>query len=127
MDKTRDQAKAMGYVETVFGRRLYLPDINARQAQRRQYAERSAINAPMQGTAADIIKLAMLAVDKWLVEKSPDTQIIMQVHDELVLQVKTDEAQMIAKEVINLMSAAAQLDVPLKVDAGIGQNWDEAH
>ena len=127
MDKTREQAKEKGYVETVFGRRLYLPDINARQAQRRQYAERSAINAPMQGTAADIIKLAMLNVNSWLTEHAAEARMIMQVHDELVFEVPAGAAERLASEISGLMSAAAQLDVPLKVDTGIGRNWDEAH
>jgi len=127
MDKTRDQAKELGYVETVFGRRLYLPDINARQAQRRQYAERSAINAPMQGTAADIIKRAMLTVSGWLQQEQPDARLIMQVHDELVLEVRSDDRVSIAQKVCCLMSDAAQLDVELKVDVGFGANWDEAH
>jgi len=127
MERTREQAKEQGYVETVFGRRLYLPDINARQAQRRQYAERSAINAPMQGTAADIIKRAMLSVAQWIDEEQPDTRLIMQVHDELVLEVESSQAESIANKVAELMSAAAQLAVRLKVDVGIGQNWDEAH
>jgi DNA polymerase-1 len=127
MDRTRAQAREQGFVETVFGRRLYLPDINARQAQRRQYAERSAINAPMQGTAADIIKMAMLAVDEWITSTQTDARMIMQVHDELVLEVPSDTAETIASEVARLMNAAAQLDVVLKVDTGIGGNWDEAH
>ncbi|MCP4000690.1 MAG: DNA polymerase I [Gammaproteobacteria bacterium] len=127
MDATREQAKQDGYVKTVFGRRLYLPEINARQAQRRQYAERSAINAPMQGTAADIIKYAMLAVNKWLQANNSSARMIMQVHDELVLEASTDEAAEIAAEIAKLMNSAAQLAVPLKVDTGIGQNWDEAH
>jgi DNA polymerase-1 len=127
MEKTREQAKQDGYVETVFGRRLYLPEINARQAQRRQYAERSAINAPMQGTAADIIKRAMLTVDKWLKDQNSGARMIMQVHDELVLEAPADEAADIAAEIAKLMNAAAQLAVPLKVDTGIGLNWDEAH
>jgi DNA polymerase-1 len=127
MDRTREQAKDQGYIETVFGRRLYLAEINSRNAQRRQYAERSAINAPMQGTAADIIKRSMLTVDKWLQDEQPDARLIMQVHDELVLEVATADAESVAKKVCELMSAAAQLNVELKVDAGIGLNWDEAH
>lgn len=127
MDETRAQAQQNGYVETVFGRRLYLPDINARQAQRRQYAERSAINAPMQGTAADIIKKAMISVDEWLQSEQIDARLIMQVHDELVLEVKQDHADTIRARVIEMMSGAAVLAVPLKVATGIGRNWDEAH
>ena len=127
MDETRESARDKGYVETVFGRRLYLPDIRARQAQRRQYAERSAINAPMQGTAADIIKLAMLSVDAWLRESQTGARMIMQVHDELVLEVPLGYIDDVKVEVVRIMSAAAQLSVPLKVDAGTGANWDEAH
>jgi DNA polymerase-1 len=127
MDRTREQAKQDGYVETVFGRRLYLPDIKARNAQRRQYAERSAINAPMQGTAADIIKRAMIAVSARLHESGSPARMIMQVHDELVLEAPADEAADIAAEIAGLMSDAAQLEVALKVDTGIGRNWDEAH
>ncbi len=127
MDTTRESARARGYVETVFGRRLHLPEINSRQAQRRQYAERSAINAPMQGTAADIIKRAMIDVDAWLSEQRSGARLIMQVHDELVLEVPERELDSVRDRVVHLMSAAAQLDVPLKVDAGSGPNWDEAH
>jgi DNA polymerase I len=127
MDNTRESAKTRGFVETVFGRRLYLPEINARNAQRRQYAERSAINAPMQGTAADIIKHAMINVDRWLTESGVDARVIMQVHDELVLEVESGAAQNLAEELSARMEAAAQLRVPLKVDFGLGSNWDEAH
>jgi DNA polymerase-1 len=104
-----------------------LPEINARNAQRRQYAERSAINAPMQGTAADVIKRAMLDVDKWLESADVDGRLIMQVHDELVLEVHASEAQSVARTVAAIMEAAADLSVPLKVDTGVGRNWDEAH
>ncbi len=127
MDSTRERAHETGFVETVFGRRLYLPDINARQAQRRQYAERSAINAPMQGTAADIIKRAMIAVDSWLTDSKIDARLIMQVHDELVLEVHKDRAGEALERVVELMCNAANLLTPLKVAAGTGQNWDEAH
>jgi len=127
MDATRAQAQEKGYVETVFGRRLYLPEINARQAPRRQYAERSAINAPMQGTAADIIKKAMIAVDTWLQEEKVDARLIMQVHDELVLEVRRDQADRVKARIIELMNGAADLKAPLKVDVGVGNNWDEAH
>jgi DNA polymerase-1 len=127
MERTREQAHEQGYVETVFGRRLYLPEINARQAQRRQYAERSAINAPMQGTAADIIKRAMIAVDSWLQESGANARIIMQVHDELVLEVAEAALEEVRARVVELMNAAAHLEVPLKVDVGVGKNWDEAH
>lgn len=127
MDDIREKASADGFVETVFGRRLYLPEINARNANRRQYAERTAINAPMQGTAADIIKRAMIAVDTWLKKERPGARMIMQVHDELVFEVNDDEVDTVREQVIDLMNAAAELSVPLKVDAGVGKNWDEAH
>lgn len=127
MDETRHRAAERGYVETVFGRRLYLPDIRSRNAQRRQAAERAAINAPMQGTAADIIKRAMLAVDRWLRESAFPARMIMQVHDELVFEV-TEEALATTEERIRaLMIAAADLRIPLEVDVGTGANWDEAH
>ena len=127
MDATREKASADGYVETVFGRRLYLPEINARNANRRQYAERTAINAPMQGTAADIIKKAMIAVHHWLHDERPGARMIMQVHDELVFEVDKDNIDHVRERVIELMNAAATLSVPLRVDAGVGANWDEAH
>ena len=126
MEETRSQAKAQGYVETVFGRRLYLPDINARNKQFQQAAERAAINAPMQGTAADIIKKAMITVDAWC-NGNPGARLIMQVHDELVLEVRADRADEVAATVREHMMGAANLRVPLKVDVGIGANWDEAH
>ena len=127
MDETRTLAKEQGYVETVFGRRLYLPDINARNAQMRNYAERTAINAPMQGTAADIIKRAMIKVNDWMVTDSIDARIIMQVHDELVLEVKSGELDAVGEKVSELMTASASLKVPLEVDVGIGNSWEEAH
>ncbi|MDP3875382.1 MAG: DNA polymerase I [Methylobacter sp.] len=144
MDNIREQARAQGYVETLFGRRLYLPEINARNAARRQYAERTAINAPMQGTAADIIKRAMLAADQWLyratakdggslaigsepIRQNPNAKMIMQVHDELVFEIAGDQLDSCIATIRNLMCAAAELDVPLIVDIGIGNNWDEAH
>jgi len=127
MDDTRALAKEQGYVETVFGRRLYLPDINARNAQMRNYAERTAINAPMQGTAADIIKRAMINVDQWLTKDKVDARIIMQVHDELVLEVKAGELESVGEQVQRLMIDAATLKVPLEVDVGIGNSWEEAH
>ncbi|MDH5275787.1 MAG: DNA polymerase I [Gammaproteobacteria bacterium] len=127
MDRTKLQAREQGYVETVFGRRLYLPDIQARQQARRQYAERSAINAPMQGTAADIIKKAMISVDAWLRQSGTGAEIIMQVHDELVLEVPTNALETVRQQVTALMAGAAELRVPLKVDVGSGANWDEAH
>ncbi len=129
MDQTRDKAREQGYVETIFGRRLYLPEINTRNAQRRQYAERTAINAPMQGSAADIIKRAMLAVDAWLSESGEPARMIMQVHDELVLEVVDDEtqAEAIKARIIELMQGAAGLSVPLLVEAQFGSNWEQAH
>jgi DNA polymerase-1 len=127
MDETRDGARRLGYVSTVFGRRLYLPEINARNAQRRQYAERSAINAPMQGTAADIIKRAMIGVAAWLEAHRPKARLIMQVHDELVIEVPESEAADVGAAVAGIMEGAATLRVPLHVDQGLGDNWDEAH
>jgi len=127
MDRTRGLAREDGYVETVYGRRLYLPDIANRNPQRRQYAERSAINAPMQGTAADIIKRAMIAVEAWRNRYGGGTRLIMQVHDELVFEVPGDEVDSVIPEVVACMSGAAELSVPLRVDVGRGANWDEAH
>jgi DNA polymerase-1 len=127
MDATRELAKRNGYVETVLGRRLYLPEINSRNRQLQQYAERSAINAPMQGTAADIIKRAMIAVDAWCSDQRGEARLIMQVHDELILEVRTDALERTRERVCALMSAAAELAVPLKVDSGSGANWDQAH
>jgi len=127
MDETRAIAAEQGYVETLFGRRLYLPDILAKNAQRRQYAERTAINAPMQGTAADIIKLAMLAVDDWLQTDKPKIRMVMQVHDELVFEVENSYLEKATQLIQQKMSGAATLDVPLLVDVGVGKNWDEAH
>ncbi len=127
MDDTREQAREQGYVETVFGRRLYLPEINSRNVNRRQYAERSAINAPMQGTAADIIKRAMITVYHWLADDPIEARMIMQVHDELVFEVAEDEADALQAKVRDIMCDAATLSVPLKVDIGFGKNWDEAH
>ncbi len=127
MDTTREQAHEKGYVETVFGRRLYLPEINSRNGQRRQYAERTAINAPMQGSAADIIKRAMIAVDAALKKSSIDARVVMQVHDELVVEVAASQVEALADLLRMEMEAAAKLEVPLVVDIGIGDNWDEAH
>jgi DNA polymerase-1 len=127
MDETRNQARELGYVETVYGRRLYLPDIRSRNAALRQYAERSAINAPMQGTAADIIKRAMIAVDSWLERTHTAARLIMQVHDELVLEVAEEAVEITVGELRQHMMQASELSVPLKVDVGIGLNWDEAH
>lgn len=129
MEETRQQAREHGFVETVFGRRLYLPDIDSRNAQRRQYAERTAINAPMQGTAADIIKRAMIAVADWIAREHPPAVLTMQVHDELVLEVKDHAVEHVSARVRELMVGAGSgaLSVPLEVDVGLGQNWDEAH
>ena len=127
MEDTRQRAAERGYVETVFGRRLYLPDIRARNAQLRQAAERAAINAPMQGTAADIIKRAMLAVDRWLQESAFPARMIMQVHDELVFEVAEDAVSLASERIRAAMVAAAELRVSLDVDVGVGANWDEAH
>jgi len=127
MDRIRKQAREQGYIETLFGRRLYLPEINSRNAARRQYAERTAINAPMQGTAADIIKRAMIAADRWLYKDSPNAKMIMQVHDELVFEIAQDQVDDCAAKIRSIMCTAANLDVPLLVDIGIGNNWDEAH
>ena len=127
MDGVRAEAAKRGYVETVFGRRLYLPEINASNAMRRQAAERTAINAPMQGTAADIIKRAMIAVDRWLAESGIAASMIMQVHDELIFEVDNADIDRLIDGIVQRMEAAASLDVPLVVDVGRGRNWDEAH
>ncbi|HKM37466.1 MAG TPA: DNA polymerase I [Thiopseudomonas sp.] len=127
MERTRAQASEQGYVETIFGRRLYLPDIQAKNAAIRKGAERTAINAPMQGSAADIIKRAMITVDQWLAESGLDARVILQVHDELVLEVREDQVEELRAGLLPLMSAGAALDVPLIVEAGVGDNWDEAH
>jgi DNA polymerase-1 len=127
MNETRDSARERGFVSTVLGRRLYLPEITSRNHQQRQYAERSAINAPMQGTAADIIKRAMLLVDKWIMDERLDARLIMQVHDELILEVSEDSAKNLAPEVARIMETSVALDAQLKVGWGLGANWDEAH
>jgi DNA polymerase-1 len=127
MERTRTQAAEQGYVETIFGRRLYLPDINAKNQALRKGAERMAINAPMQGTAADIIKRAMVAVNGWLDASGLDARVILQVHDELVLEVREDLVEQISRDIRVHMSGAAELDVPLLVEVGVGNNWDEAH
>lgn len=127
MDTIRELAKQQGYVETLFGRRLYLPEITSRNAARRQYAERTAINAPMQGTAADIIKIAMINVDQWLQRNNSANKMIMQVHDELVFEVAADQVDSFSVIVDEIMSSAAQISAPLVVDIGVGNNWDEAH
>lgn len=127
MDRTRVEAAERGFVETIFGRRLYLPEINASNFQRRQAAERTAINAPMQGSAADIIKRAMIQVDDWLEKSSVDARMIMQVHDELVLEVHKDDTQAVIEGLKEHMCSAAELTIPLEVEVGIGANWEEAH
>ena len=127
MDNTREQAKEKGYVETIFGRRLYLPEIRSKNVPRRQHAERTAINAPMQGTAADIIKRAMIRVQGWLQTAGYDARMLMQVHDELVFEVAAAQAQEFATAVRAEMEQAATLNVPLVVEAGIGDNWEQAH
>jgi DNA polymerase I len=127
MDRTRQQAREDGFVTTVLGRRLHLPEIRSRNAQRRQYAERSAINAPMQGTAADIIKLAMIRVAAALARRELDARLIMQVHDELVFEVRDEDVDALLAALGPLMGEAVELAVPLKVQAAAGLNWDEAH
>ena len=127
MDRIREQAHEQGYVETLFGRRLYLPDINARNHQRRTAAERTAINAPMQGTAADIIKRAMLTVDSWIEQEAPPVRLLMQVHDELVLEVESGFVDQAKARLSDCMQGAASLDVPLLVEVGVGENWEAAH
>ncbi|MDR2507815.1 MAG: DNA polymerase I, partial [Candidatus Accumulibacter sp.] len=127
MEKTRNAARAEGYVETVFGRRLWLPDIHAAQAGRRQGAERAAINAPMQGTAADLIKLAMIAVQNWIDREKLETRLILQVHDELVLETPEAELKRVRAELAPLMTQIAALRVPLAIEIGAGMNWEEAH
>ncbi|HWX00683.1 DNA polymerase I [Collimonas sp.] len=127
MDMTRVQAKSQGYVETVFGRRLWLPEINSPNGQRRQGAERAAINAPMQGTAADLIKLSMIAVQNWIETEQLKSKMVMQVHDELVLEVPQDELALVREKLPQLMAGVAELKVPLIAEVGVGKNWDEAH
>jgi len=127
MQRTREAAHMQGYVETLFGRRLWVPEINSPNGMRRQGAERAAINAPMQGTAADLIKLAMIAVDGWLTEQKLGTRMVMQVHDELVLEVPEAELDLIRDELPRLMGGVAKLDVPLEVETGAGPNWESAH
>jgi DNA polymerase-1 len=127
METIRAQASSLGYVETHFGRRLYLPDINSTNFQMRQAAERTAINAPMQGTAADIIKLAMIRVQAWLVESQLKSTMIMQVHDELVLEADEKELEVVKAGLVQHMASAAELSIPLEVEVGIGKDWEEAH
>ena len=123
----REKARQTGYVETVLGRRLWLPEINHSNGNRRQGAERAAINAPMQGTAADIIKLAMIAVTRWLRTEKLRSKLIMQVHDELVLEVPEEEISLLREYLPKYMGGVLTLDVPLLVEIGIGSNWDQAH
>ncbi len=127
MKRTREAARVAGYVETVFGRRLWLPEVKSSNPARRQGAERAAINAPMQGTAADLIKMAMIAADRWLREQRLESRLIMQVHDELVLEVPDRELGEVRRELPRLMGGVAELSVPLVVDVGAGPNWDRAH
>jgi DNA polymerase-1 len=127
MDATRERARSTGYVETVSGRRLYLPEIGSRNRQLQQYAERSAINAPMQGTAADIIKRAMIDVHAWCAERPEHARLLMQVHDELILEVRADAVEEVVAAVRERMASAGRLRVPLRIDVGTGRNWDEAH
>jgi DNA polymerase-1 len=127
MDSTRAQARSRGYVETVFGRRLWLPEIRSPNGPRRSGAERAAINAPMQGTAADLIKLAMVAVQGWIESTGLGTRLIMQVHDELVFEVPQDELAQLRLELPGLMAGVATLAVPLVVEVGSGPNWEKAH
>ena len=127
MERTREQAREQGYVETVFGRRLYLPDIKSRNHNVRQYAERTAINAPMQGTAADIIKMAMIETDRWIQNSNSNCKMIMQVHDELVFEVPVEQAESIQSQVSQIMQEVVELEIPLVVDAAQGDNWSTAH
>jgi DNA polymerase-1 len=127
MERTRAEAKRQGYVETVFGRRLWLPEINSPNGPRRAAAERAAINAPMQGTAADLIKLAMISVHGWLRREQLSSRLIMQVHDELVLEVPQAELDVVRAELPRLMAGVAELKVALLAEVGTGSNWDEAH
>ena len=127
MERIRETAEQQGYVETLFGRRLYLPEINSKNHMRRQAAARAAINAPMQGTAADIIKMAMIDVDQWLRNELPDVRITLQVHDELVLEIPESQLDEVIPELKKRMEQAVSLDVPLIVDVGVGDNWEQAH
>jgi DNA polymerase I len=128
MEETRQQASEQGYVETLFGRRLYLPDIKARNQARKKAAERAAINAPMQGTAADIIKKAMLAVDQWITQQNNDlVKMTMQVHDELIFEIHEDHVDSITAKLVEIMNGAVTLSVPLIAEAGVGDNWEQAH
>ena len=127
MQDTRELAKQKGYVETYFGRRLWVPEINSSNGMRRAGAERAAINAPMQGTAADFIKLAMIAVHNWILSQKLKSKLIMQVHDELVLEVPEAELDLVKRMLPELMENVAKLDVPLLTEVGVGSNWEAAH
>jgi len=127
MERVRQQARADGYVETAFGRRLWFPDIRSSNGNRRQGAERAAINAPMQGTAADLIKLAMIAVQNWLEKSAMKSKLVLQVHDELLLEVPDDELMEVRTHLPRLMGQVAELKVPLVVEVGVGPNWEAAH
>jgi DNA polymerase-1 len=127
MENTREGAKEKGYVETIYGRRLYLPDIKASNAMMRQAAERTAINAPMQGSAADIIKRAMINMHNWLAETDLDVKMIMQVHDELIFEIAEKDLEAARTKIVDIMQNSSKIDVPLLVEAGVGDNWDEAH
>ena len=127
MQDTREVAKQKGYVETYFGRRLWVPEINSSNGMRRAGAERAAINAPMQGTAADLIKLAMIATQNWIDAQQLQTKLIMQVHDELVLEVPEDELNVVKTMLPQLMQNVAKIDVPLLAEVGVGSNWEAAH
>jgi DNA polymerase-1 len=127
MENTREGAKEKGYVETIYGRRLYLPDIKAKNAMMRQAAERTAINAPMQGSAADIIKRAMIKMHDWLADTDLDVKMIMQVHDELIFEVAEKDLEEAQAKIVDIMQNSSKIDVPLLVEAGVGDNWDEAH
>ena len=127
MESTKQDAREHSFVETLFGRRIYLDEIHSSTAARRAYAERVAINAPMQGTAADIIKLATVAIDKYLAESTLDARMVLHVHDEIVFEVAASQAQTLEKSILPVMQEVAELDVELVVDVGIGSNWREAH
>ena len=127
MNKTKEFAKENGYVQTIYGRKLYLPEINSKQVQRRKYAERTAINAPVQGSAADIIKIAMIDINKWLEKINSSTKIIMQVHDELVFEISENDLDQEVPEIIKIMQGCVNLNLPLKVNYGVDNNWGDAH
>jgi len=127
MNKTKEFAKENGYVQTIYGRKLYLPEINSKHVQRRKYAERTAINAPVQGSAADIIKIAMIDINKWLEKINSSTKIIMQVHDELVFEISENDLDQEVPEIIKIMQGCVNLNLPLKVNYGVDNNWGDAH